>query len=138
MIIYAIRKSAFIIVCLLLVYGCAAANKPTPELIQDLGNPDREIRLSAAWVLGQRGEQAVPALINALNDPDKGVQYACTWSLANIGTSEAKDGLKQILPLLEQDLNDEDIEISKTAADLLIAIDTPDAHEILKKHGIDQ
>ena len=72
-----------------------------PALIQALQNPDPEVRLSTARVLGQIGEgavDAVPALIQLLQDEDETVRGgANTWTvsgivgeaLEKIGTSEA-------------------------------------------------
>lgn len=131
------HKTLIIVLSLFVILsGCAAANKPTSQLIQDLKHHDRDTKLSAAWVLGDRGEEAVPALIESLSEPDKGIQYASIWSLANIGTMEAKEALKTTLPMLENDLSDEDTETRETASELLTIISTPEAFAILEKHGI--
>jgi len=120
-----------------LVIGCMSANKPTYLFIDDLRSTDRETRLSAAWLLGQRGKEAVPALIETLNDTDKGIQYASIYSLATINTLEAKEALIKVLPILDIDLNTEDKEWKKTTVELLQIIGSPEAHAILKKHGIE-
>jgi HEAT repeat protein len=127
-----------ILTAFIITIGCSSANKPTNLLIKDLKSNDRDIRLSAAWLLGQRGEEAVPTLSEALNDTDKGIQYAAMFSLVNIGTKDAKEALSKVLPILENDLTSEDKELRKTAAELLKAIGSPDAHAILKKYGIDR
>jgi len=114
-----------------------SANKPTYLFIDDLRSTDRETRLSAAWLLGQRGKEAVPALIETLNDTDKGIQYASIYSLATINTLEAKEALIKVLPILDIDLNTEDKEWKKTTVELLQIIGSPEAHAILKKHGIE-
>lgn len=59
----------------------------TPILVQSLGDADREIRVSAAAVLGSlgpRAEAALPALLHALDDPDLGVRKTAAQALSRI------------------------------------------------------
>lgn len=114
-----------------------SANKPRSLLIDDLKSPDRETRLSAAWLLGQQhGEKAIPGLIAALNDQDKGVRYAAMVSLATIGSINAKKALTKELPAITEDLKTGDKETRKAAAELLQMIGTPEAMSILRENAI--
>ncbi|WP_153306527.1 HEAT repeat domain-containing protein [Desulfogranum japonicum] len=84
---------------------------------------DREVRLSAAYILGDRGGAAVGPLITALDDPDKGVQYASMWSLKKIGNGEATKSLKSMIPMLKKDIQNPDTEFQKTAKEILQMIE---------------
>ena len=125
-----LTKNVISLICLLVLFGCAASQKSTSQLISDMGNADREIRLSAAYVLSERGEDAVKPLIIALDDPDKGVQYAAMWSLYNIGNAEAIKALKSMIPTLKKDIQNPDQEFQEAAREMLQAI-----NEIMESKG---
>ena len=69
-----------------------------PILLQELGNPDAEIRYEAAGACGELGdEEAVPYLIELVSDPDIEVQLVAIQALGQIGGTKAKNCLEQCL-----------------------------------------
>lgn len=63
-----------------------------------LGDPDEEIRIFAAVMLGSLEDaQAAPALINALADPDVNVRHAAAASLGQMKAPEAVPRLIEAL-----------------------------------------
>lgn len=65
-----------------------------PVMIEDLALPDESSRYEAALALGYMGQDAQPA-IPALKDQSWNVQQEACRTLRDIGTSEAKDALKE-------------------------------------------
>jgi HEAT repeat protein len=60
-------------------------------LILLLNDPKRGVRKTAAWALGEIGDdRAVPALTSALEDPDAGVRTAAQEALDTIARTKAK------------------------------------------------
>lgn len=67
-------------------------------MIEDLTLPNEWARYEAAYVLGfmgQAAQSAIPALKGLLKDQSRNVQQQACRTLRNIGTSEAKDALKE-------------------------------------------
>lgn len=76
-----------------LLYG-----KNLNELISDLQNRNPEVRLQAAWALGDReNDSAVPALIKALKDKDPEVRGMVAWALGEIKDKRAMVPLSESL-----------------------------------------
>lgn len=72
--------------------------KAVPVMIKDLSLCDKYERLEAALALGYMGiaaESAIPALKNLLSDPSWNVQQEACRTLRIIGSSEAKNALKE-------------------------------------------
>ena len=77
-----------------------------PYLIDALTAPSAEIRLNAAYALGEIGtplDTIIPALINTLTDPEWNVRRLVVRALVRIGTP-AVDSLIQALNSPDQDL----------------------------------
>jgi len=90
-----------------------------PPLIQALGDSDSEVRLAAAWALGDLGDpQAVPALIQALRD-HWDVRRSAAEALVKIGTPA--------VPPLIQALGDSDWDVRRAAAEALGKLGDPQA-----------
>lgn len=70
-----------------------------PMLLEELSNPDVEIRYEAATACGELGErEATPRLMGLINDDDDvEVQLAAIHALGKIGGNEAKECLEQWL-----------------------------------------
>ncbi len=63
-----------------------------------LNDPDEDLRIYAAQVLGDKGDRrAVPALVNALNDVNPNVCYQAIESLGKLRAAEVVEPLLRIL-----------------------------------------
>ena len=98
------------------------------EFIQDLRDPDPEVRIEAAWALSEMGEAARPALhalIQALHDEDgKVVLYVCD-ALKNIG----KDSHEAVSALKSLAASSQDRGTIAQAQDTLLALEAPEAYK---------
>lgn len=73
-------------------------DQAVPVMIEDLALPDESSRYEAALALGYMGQAAqpaIPALKTLLKDQSWNVQQEACRTLRDIGTSEAKDALKE-------------------------------------------
>ncbi len=69
-----------------------------PILLKEMGSTDAEMRYEAAGACGELEEEAaVPSLIKLINDIDTDVQMVAIQSLGKIGSTQAKECLKQCL-----------------------------------------
>ena len=68
-----------------LALGFAAAEKPVPRLVADLGSNDPRVRDQAVRALAERrAPEAVPALVERLSDPDPDVMHRAVGALAEL------------------------------------------------------
>jgi hypothetical protein len=119
----AYRKAAFSIEGLAENKTHPAINeeKNLPSLIEALGDNDNDVRASAAWLLGRRGDpKAVDALIEVLKDDDSYVRWKAAEALADLNDSRAVD------PLI-QGLDDENEWVRLSAAEALGNLRDPKA-----------
>jgi HEAT repeat protein len=75
-----------------------SVEQAVPVMIEDLTLPDEWARYEAANALGfmeKAAQSAIPALKRLLKDQSRNVQQQACRTLRNIGTSEAKDALKE-------------------------------------------
>ena len=90
-------------------------------LIAALRDSDTQVRLTAAWSLGNVGNRnATEALAQALSDPSSEMRKRAAWALGNLD-------LKQAPPALINLLKDNDPETRETAAWALYEIEDPAA-----------
>jgi HEAT repeat protein len=90
-------------------------------LIAALRDSDTQVRLTAAWALGNVGNRnATEALAQALSDPSAEMRKRAAWALGNLD-------LKQAPPALINLLKDSDPETRETAAWALYEIEDPAA-----------
>jgi len=87
-------------------------------LLQELDNPDPELRFEAARACGElENRLAVAQLVQmSMNDPDREVQEAVIWALGRIGGREAREAL-------EACYESENEALSQAAADALDEMD---------------
>ncbi len=90
-------------------------------LIAGLRDSDTQVRLTAAWALGNVGNRnAAEALAQSLSDPSSEMRKRAAWALGNLD-------LKQAPPALMNLLKDSDPETRETAAWALYEIEDPAA-----------
>ena len=97
--------------------GWIGSEDEIPALIQALQNEDKDVRVNAAWTLGQRVESAVdavPILIRALRDQDEWVRYHAALALGEIG-----EGASNAVPALMHALRDQDKYVRRYAVGAL-------------------
>ena len=107
----------------------AAAKDAIPQLVVSLNDPDKNVRLAAAYALSQiRVKEAVPHLVDLLKDPDKDVHLAAVVALGQIGAAawlvvpppvDLLNDFKVAVPQLVVSLNDPDRGVRRAAADAL-------------------
>jgi hypothetical protein len=87
-------------------------------LLQELGNPNPELRFEAARACGElEVGSAVPHLARVIaDDPDQEVREAAVWALGHIGGQQARD-------ILETCVQGDDEALSEAAAEALEEID---------------
>lgn len=72
-----------------------------PALINELKDPDRDIRKFSIDILKEIGDRgAVPSLIEALRDPDNNVSSAAAEALGKMG---GEDVVNSLIPILSED-----------------------------------
>jgi HEAT repeat protein len=66
--------------------GFAEDEATLPDLIEALRDPEPEVRVAAAWALGEiESPEAIPPLTEALaGDEEAGVREAAAWALGEI------------------------------------------------------
>lgn len=82
------------------LYAMGANSSPAwlPELINELADPNPEIRFEAARACGEIGEEdAVAHLIPLTHDDDKDVQTAAIGALGKIGSPDAREMLLELV-----------------------------------------
>lgn len=90
-------------------------------LIWLLNDPDDDLRIYSAQVLGDRYDSAaIPALINALKDDNQNV---CYHAIESLGKLRAKDAVEPLLNIVES----QDFFLSFPAIDALVRIDDKSA-----------
>jgi beta-lactamase regulating signal transducer with metallopeptidase domain len=90
-------------------------------LVAALRDSDTQVRLTAAWALGNVGNRnAADALAQSLSDPSSEMRKRAAWALGNLD-------LKQAPPALINLLKDSDPETRETAAWALYEIEDPAA-----------
>ena len=97
-----------------------------PYLIDALSAESAEIRLNAAYALGEIGtplDTILPALISTLTDPEWNVRRLVVRALVTIGTPA--------LDSLIQALNSDDPDLRRMAERALSDIGTPEAHRAI-------
>jgi HEAT repeat protein len=105
-----------IFLLVLLSVGCSKEKKhySVEQMIEDLKNPDHNVRYTAAEVLGDYGPQAksaVPALREALADSDRYVRMRAAYSLAEI-----RPDAQAAIPELTKALKDKEKYVREAAA----------------------
>ncbi len=101
-----------------------AGRKALPSLLKLLSDPDEEVRLFAANLLGDIGhERACGPLMAALSDPDLNVKAASAEALGKIGHQGAVAALSAVIG--------EEEWLSIAAIDALAAIGGKDAEAVL-------
>lgn len=105
--------------------GRSANSRWVDRVLSEMDSPSPEIRFEAARACGELEiEKAVPKLALMINDADDHIQEVAIWSLGQIGGSEAKQPLEQIMESEESGLH----EFAEAALDELIMVsnlDTP-------------
>jgi hypothetical protein len=98
-------------------FGTQAASS-LPELVEGLRDTDVEVRIAAAWALGQMGKSihapAAQALAQALSDPEPKVRSEAAVALRNAG-----EAARSAVPALMSALNDPMDYVRAPAADAL-------------------
>jgi HEAT repeat protein len=90
-------------------------------LIDVCDDPSPRVRESAAvglWQMGNRADRAAPKLVELMHDSDRYVRYAAAGTLGQIVGRESAHRA-QVIPALEQALDDPDPEVGLSAADAL-------------------
>jgi len=91
----------FLLISFFYFLSCHAAfsvEKQFDELVLDLNSSFPEIRVDAAWALGELGDQrAVEHLVKALRDPDECTRYCVVKALKNLGDKRAIPELEKAL-----------------------------------------
>ena len=91
-----------------------------PCLTRALSDQQKDVRIAAAWALGDIGpgaHRAVVPLAEALGDPSPGVRAAAVRALAQIG-----EAAKPAIPYLTKALQDKDETVRDYAAEALKAV----------------
>ncbi|HMG34548.1 MAG TPA: HEAT repeat domain-containing protein [Blastocatellia bacterium] len=80
--------------------GDPAAKRFYPEIIAAASNPSPEVRLTAAWVMGQDNHEDSfhNALLTLVDDPVAGVRHNAALSLVRFGDSRAR---RELVAMLE-------------------------------------
>ncbi len=95
--------------------------------LEDLKNSDSEVRLRAAWHLGDLEERStVPELIDALKDNDPRVRGMAAWAMGEI------KGLEPLAPLLAAS-NDENVYAREMIIKAIGELESTDALDCLKR-----
>jgi HEAT repeat protein len=91
------------------------------RLIVKLGDPDPEVRSSAAWRLGViKDARPFPALVEALKDEEWGVRKGAAEALGKIGeANSASSEVAEAVPALIEALKDENIGVRRDVVDAL-------------------
>jgi HEAT repeat protein len=86
-----------------------------PALLHVLEDENLQVRIAAAWALGEigGGEGVVPALIEALEDQEPWVRETAAWALGEIGQEEG------VVPALTQAIGDPNLSVRETAIDAI-------------------
>lgn len=93
-----------------------------PDLIEELKNDDREVRVEAANSLEARGKDAVPELVYALKHQDARIRY---WSADILGRLRAKEAVDPLIVAL----HDRVPIVVQSSSQALRKIGTPRARE---------
>jgi HEAT repeat protein len=89
---------------------------PIPALIECLQEPEADLRIYSALVLGERQDQkAIPALIKALADPNENVKFHAIEALGRLKAKEAREDLIELA-------KSEDFFLAFAALDSLVKI----------------
>ncbi len=101
----------------LVFIGLKEKNLVVPDLVALLDSPDQDVRVRAAFALGQIGSEAkdaVPKLIQLLDSSNDRDRHGAISALGQIG-SEAKDAVPKLIQLLD---SKDDFERSEAASAL--------------------
>ena len=104
-------------------------SEPVEALIAECGNPDPQVRLYAAWILGHTHDpRAFRTDLRLTENPDAGVRYDAAWALGILGDTRA------IAPLLALiDAQDEEWAAHSGAAQGLACIGNPAVPALLER-----
>jgi len=115
------RRTRYVLLFCLLLFGGCSKQKSTKELIADLKSPNERDRIIAVRLLQQRegdAAQVVPALIGALKDNEGDVRWSAAIGLGYFG-EHAKDAI----PALQTAQHDRDPRVREAAGITLFRID---------------
>jgi HEAT repeat protein len=91
-----------------------------PAVINQLGNPDNEVRLAAASMIGSHGRaatEAVPALAALLENRNTELRVVVAQTLSQLGDA-ARPALEKLVPLLEHENVELRVAVVKTIGNL--------------------